>query len=167
MVKSKNGNRWGGVGILLAIGIGTTATVHMTRQYRNAERHINKSFPRSSWKNAGYADPASALETIFWAQTCGDGKTYLASMTPELQQRLQQQFAGDLAKQGVSLEEFFSLRSKQHIGPVTGLYIWGQKTFSNQLLLRVWIPGKGKNTTFKMRKIGNEWRLDGEFYPDY
>lgn len=154
-----------GVGILLAIGIGTTAMVRTARQYWSAARP--KNFPRSSWTNAGYTDPASALETIYWAQTCGDGKTYLASMTPELQQRLQQQFASDLGKQGVSLEEFFSQRSKEHISPATGLYIWGQKTFSNELLLRVWIPGKGKNATFKMRKIGNEWKLDEEFYPDY
>ena len=154
-----------GVGILLAIGIGTTATVSVARHQHSIQTQT--SFPRSSWANAGYADPASALETIFWAQTQGDGKTYLASMTPELQQRLQQQFAGDLAKQGLSLEDFLAQKSKDHIRPVTGFYIWGQQNVSGQLLLRVWIPGARKNATFKMRKTENEWKLDEEFLPDY
>ena len=154
-----------GIGILLAVGIGTTTTALMVQHQQSVQMLTN--FPRSSWENAGYADPTSALKTIFWAQTQGDGKTYLASMTPELQQQLQQQFAGDLAKQGLSLEEFFTQKSKGHIAPVTGFYIWGQKTVSNQLLLRVWIPGKGKSATFKMRKIGSEWKLDEEFFPDY
>ena len=154
-----------GVGILLAVGIGTTTTVLVAQHQHSSQ--MQTSFPRSSWANAGYADPASALETIYWAQTQGDGKTYLASMTPDLQQRLQQQFGNELAKRGISLDDFFAQKSKEQIRPVTGFYIWGQQNASNQLLLRVWVPGKGRNTTFKMRKIGSEWKLDEEFLPDY
>src|SRR5581483_9033829 len=154
-----------GIGILLVVSIGTSTTALVAQHQHNTQTQT--SFPRSSWANAGYADPQSALETIFWAQAQGDGKTYLASMTPDLQQRLEQQFAGQLSKQGMSLEELFTQKSKQHINAVTGFYIWGQQTVSNQLLLRVWIPGKGQNATFKMKKIGNEWKLDEEFLPDY
>jgi len=155
-----------GVGILLAVGIGTTTTALLVVKHQQSVQ-MQTSFPRSSWANAGYADPPSALETIFWAQTQGDGKMYLASMTPDLRQRLQQQYADQLSKQGVSLEDIFAQKSKQHINAVTGFYIWGQQAVSNQLLLRVWIPGKEKNATFKMRKIGSEWKLDEEFLPDY
>src|SRR5581483_9124027 len=75
-----------GIGILLVVGIGTTTTALVAQHQHNIQTQT--SFPRSSWANAGYADPQSALETIFWAQAQGDGKTYLASMTPDLQQRL-------------------------------------------------------------------------------
>lgn len=157
-----------GAGVLLAMSITTGVGFHYLDS-SGSKIHSGgfQNFPRSSWKFAGYADPASALETLFWAQTQGDGKTYLDSMTPELQQRLQQQFGNDLTKQGISLEAFFTQKSKESVSPVTGLYIWGQETVSNQLLLRVWIPGKNKNATFKMRRIGDQWKLDEEFLPDY
>jgi RNA polymerase sigma factor (sigma-70 family) len=154
-----------GVGALLVIGIGTATTALIVQHQYRVE--MQTSFPRSLWTNAGYADPAAALETIFWAQTQGDGKMYLGSMTSDLQQKLQEQFAGQLSKQGISLEGFLAQKSKQHISPVTGFYISGQQSVSNQLLLRVWIPGKGQNATFKMKKVGNEWKLDEEFLPDY
>lgn len=161
-----------GVGVLLAAGVGTGLAIHH-QNLSGPQNNFNRlktepaNFPRSSWTFAGYADPVSALETLFWAQTQGDGKMYLDSMTPELQQQLQQQFGSELARQGISLETFFASKSKESVHPVTALYIWGHQTVSNQLLLRVWIPGKNKNATFKMRRIGDAWKLDEEFLPDY
>jgi RNA polymerase sigma factor (sigma-70 family) len=163
------------VGVAVLFAAGTTTTLVVWRQHQIQSdppanlsgSSLQTSFPRASWANAGYASPALALETIYWAQDHGDGKMYLASMTPDLQERLRQQFGSELTRQGISLEAFFSQRSKEHIGPVTGFYIWGQQTVSNQLLLRVWIPGQEKNATFKMRNIGDQWKLSEEVLPNY
>lgn len=157
-----------GAGVLLATGLATSLTVH--RGYLSGQQNFSRlesDFPRSSWTFAGYADPASALETVFWAQSQGNGKMYVESMTPDLQQRLQQQFGKELARQGISLETFFASGSRESVRPVTGFRIWGHQTVSNELLLRVWIPGKDRNATFKMKRIGDSWKLDEEFLPDY
>jgi hypothetical protein len=152
------------VGLAALLVVGTTATLFVKHQ---DQIQLQTNFPRSSWVNAGYASPEFALETLFWAQSLGDGKMCLASMTTDLQQQLQQQFGSELKEQAISLEEYFTRKSKEDVRPVTGFNIWGKEVVSNEFILRVWISGKEKDATFKMRKVGNEWKLGEQFLPDY
>jgi RNA polymerase sigma factor (sigma-70 family) len=143
---------------------GTTTTLIIQHQHHVK---VRTDFPKSSWALAGYADPASALETILWAGNHADGKTLLASMTPDLQQQLQQRFGDDLQKQGISLEEFFTRSAKNHVSTVTGFRVLSQQIVTDdKIILHLYVQGKEREDTFKMKKIGNEWKLD-QFPPDY
>ena len=152
------------VGLAALLVAGTTATLLVKHQHRI---QFQTNFPRSSWVNAGYASPEFALETFFWAQSQGDGKVYLASMTSDFQKRLERKFGNELKEQAVSLNEFLAQKSKEDVRPVTGFNIWGRQVVSNEAILRVWISGKEKDVTFKMRKVGTEWKLEDQFFPDY
>jgi RNA polymerase sigma factor (sigma-70 family) len=147
--------------VILAAG---TTTLVIQHQHRAQAR---TDFPKSSWALAGYADPALALETVLWAGNHADGKTLLASMTPDLQQQLQQRFGGELQKRGLSLEEFFTQSAKGHVSAITGFRVLNQEVVAdNQIILHLYVQGKEREDTFKMKKIGNEWKLD-QFPPDY
>ncbi len=152
------------VGSTVLLAAGTTTTVVVRH-----EQHLRSQteFPRSTWGFAGNADPASALKTVVWAESLGDGRTLLANMTPELQEQLRQRYANELKQQGVSLEEIVARKAKAAADKITGFYIWGRQVVSNQVLLRVWLAGEGRNATFKMRQVGGEWKLDEQFSPDY
>jgi hypothetical protein len=145
-----------GAAVILTAGTATTLMV----------KHQNKTkaqmeFPESSWKFAGYADPASALVTTFWAGKQGDGKVILRSLTPELQQQLQQRFEPELKKRGMSLEDFFTQSSKQRVRKITGFRVLGQTAITeNEVDLHVYAQGKETEETFKLKKIGNAWKMD-------
>ena len=50
--------------------------------------------PKETWAFSGYGTPEAALQTVAWAMNRGDVKAFLASLTPESQQLMQQQFSG-------------------------------------------------------------------------
>ncbi len=52
--------------------------------------------PKSAWRFAGYDTPEHALESVVWAMSTGDVKTCLASLTPDVAQRVQNKAAEDL-----------------------------------------------------------------------
>ena len=142
------------------------STTTLVIQHRHPAQ-ARTDFPKSSWALAGYANPASALETVFWAGNHADGKTLLTSMTPDLQQQLQQRFEDELQKRGMSLEEFFAQSAKGHVSAITGFRVLNQEVVAdNQIILHLYVQGKEREDTFKMKKIGNEWKLD-QFPPDY
>ena len=141
------------VAAILAVGTTTTLVVHHSHQ-----TGAQTDFPRSSWKNAGYADPVSAFETAFWATRQNDGETLFASLSPELQQKLE----GGL-RAGISPEEFLSQdkNSGSHLNGITGFRVVKSETISdNEAHLHLSIQGKPGEQIFKMKKVGNEWKMD-------
>jgi hypothetical protein len=88
-------------------------------------------------------------------------------MTTDFQQQLQRQFGSELKDQVISPGEFLTQKSKEDVRLVTGFKIWGKEVVSNEVVLRVWISGKEKDVTFKMRNVGSEWKLSEQFFPDY
>jgi len=52
------------------------------------------NIPRESWAFVGYASPEAALQSVVWAMSKGDLKTFLAGATPETQKLMAQQYAG-------------------------------------------------------------------------
>jgi RNA polymerase sigma factor (sigma-70 family) len=152
------------VSTVIILTAGTTTTLVIQNEHHVK---VQTDFPKSSWTLAGYADPALALETVLWAGNHADGKTLLASMTPDLQQQLRQRFGDELQKQGISLEEFFTRSAKNHVSTVTGFRVLNQQIVADdQIILHLYVQGKEREDTFKMKKIGNEWKLD-QFPPDY
>ena len=143
-----------GITVFLALGTATTLVVHQARHSKKPT-----DFPRSSWRNAAYADPASAFETAFWATDRSDGPTILASLTPELQQKLGQ----DVRRAGISPENFLSQakNSVDHLNGITAFRIVRLDAVSStEVDLHVLMDGRQGDYSFKMKKIGNEWKMD-------
>jgi hypothetical protein len=144
------------VGVAAILALGTTATLIGRHNHQAGSQ---TDFPRSSWKNAGFADPVSAFETAFWAASQNDGKTLLASLSPDLQQ----QTGLYLRRAGMSPEEFLSQdkNSASHLKGVTGFHIIKSEVISdNEVHLHLSIEGKQSEKIFKMKKIGDEWKMD-------
>jgi RNA polymerase sigma factor (sigma-70 family) len=142
-----------GVATILAVGT-TILIVH-----RNHQVSAQTDFPRSLWKNAGNADPVSAFETAFWATSQNDGKTILASLTPNLRQKLDL----SLPRVGISPEAFLSQDKygAGHLNGVTGFHVVKSEVVSdNEVRLHLSIDGKQEEQTFTMKKVGNEWKMD-------
>jgi hypothetical protein len=145
-----------GVAGILAVGTTTTLMDH-----HNHEGVAQGDFPRSSWKNAGYADPVSAFETAFWATSQSDGRTLFASLSPDLQLKLGQR----ANLEGIPPEEFFARNknSADHLDGVSGFNVIQSESISeNEVRLHVSIEGKQGEQTFNMKRVGNEWKM-GDF----
>lgn len=52
------------------------------------------TIPKELWAFSGYATPETALQSVAWAMSKGDVKTFLASLSPETQTSYAQQFEG-------------------------------------------------------------------------
>jgi hypothetical protein len=193
---------WLGKGAIVAGGINLTLwlVIGIAVQFTNLRQPMNSGvaalgqhqqpqtdFPRSSWANAGYADPASALETYFWASSRNDGKTILASMSPDYQNEEQQAYGDVIQKLGISFEEFVSRFYASNVAGITGFRILKSEAMSvpegwrpgtarltdyqnlhpdavseDQVHLHLSIAGKPDEQVFVMKKIGNEWKVDDE-----
>ena len=150
--KAKTAIVVGGAAIL-AVGTTTTLMVH-----HNHHAGAQTDFPRSSWTNAGYADPVSGFETAFWATSQDDGKILLASLSPDLQQQLEQ----NLTRTGISPDDFLSQdkNSARHLNGVAGFHVVKSEVVSdNEVRLHLLIQGKQGEQIFKMKKVGNEWKM--------
>src|SRR5665213_4209071 len=91
-------------------------------------------FPRDSWAFAGYDTPEAALESVNWAISQGDENTYMASLSPELQDAMQSQLAdGSFAENG-----------PMEMGNATGFRILDRETVSdNEQIITVYMDGDG------------------------
>jgi RNA polymerase sigma factor (sigma-70 family) len=146
------------VGVVAILAAGTTTTLVIQHQHRVKAK---VDFPISSWASAGHADPPSALASILWAANQSDGKAVLDSLTPDLQQQLRQRFAPILQKRNMSLEDFLTQTSKGHSSPVTGFHVISQEKLSDdEVLLHLTMQGKEGEQKFKVKKIGDEWKLN-------
>jgi len=126
------------IAAILIAGTTTTAIVHY-----NHHASVQIDFPRSSWKTAGYAD----------------GKTILASLTPELRQKLNL----SLSRGNMSPEEFLSQDKygAGHLNGVTGFHVVKSEIVSdNEVRLHMSIQGRPGEQAFTMKKFGDEWKMD-------
>jgi hypothetical protein len=89
-----------------------------------------------------------------------------AWMTPDLQQRLKQQYRVELAKRGVSLEDFFADIERTH-PPGNRVFHLGPANCLKSTPFACPDSRKQQNATFKMREIAGEWKLGEEFLPVY
>jgi RNA polymerase sigma factor (sigma-70 family) len=146
------------VSAVVILAAGTTSTLMV--QHR-AYTVPQTDFPRSSWVFSGYADPVSAFVTSFWATSRNDGKTLLASLTPDLLQKLKLNLPR--GNDAVTPEEFLSQdkNSAGRINEITGFRVLKLEVVSNdQVLLHLSVQGKEGELVFKMKKIGDEWKMD-------
>ena len=114
------------------------------------------NMPRESWVFAGYATPEAALQSMIWAISSGDVKTFRSSLTEEGKQEFQREKQGqlesDLAAEGVEV-----------LGKFTAFRVDGRdyRSEGTVILTVSMVRPDGTPQTEKMpfKRIGAEWKL--------
>jgi RNA polymerase sigma factor (sigma-70 family) len=160
-----------GAAVILAAST-TTLVVHHQHQDHHQPKPqpvapTETDFPKSSWTFAGYADPQSALLSALWSLNGGDLEMFLASLTPGERERQQQQLKIGAQRAGKSSAAFFTAASTSGDMPKTkGFRVLDQQDISDdEVILRISIEETGRGNqpkvvVAKMKKTGNEWKVD-------
>ncbi|HVK59065.1 MAG TPA: hypothetical protein VM735_09810 [Candidatus Kapabacteria bacterium] len=114
-------------------------------------------FPRDQWSFAGYASPESALVSAIWAMKEGNPETYLNSLTPEEQQRI------DKVWQDKSENEILS-KHRNDVSGISAFAIVERETLSpSEMVMSVAISSEGATRTEKIRmnQVGQDWKFGG------
>jgi hypothetical protein len=118
-------------------------------------------WPKGQLAFAGYADPASALETALCAMSRSDTNALAASVTPEAMRRMtREDWVG--AEHGAAADEIAASTRNiaDSLSPSGAFYLVGQKlTAEDQAILDVYFDGEGKTRKFALQRIGAEWKL--------
>ncbi|HXT38398.1 MAG TPA: sigma-70 family RNA polymerase sigma factor [Candidatus Angelobacter sp.] len=59
-----------------------------------SEALTSQTIPKESWAFAGYATPEAALQSVAWAMSTGNVKTFFTSLSPETQREYARRFEG-------------------------------------------------------------------------
>ena len=157
-----------GAAIILAAGTTTTMVVRQQHPQLPEPQPVaagQTEFPKESWVFAGYADPPSALLSSLWAQTKSDSKTFLASLTPESQQKQQQMINDLMRRTGKSREEAFYVVAGR-MNKTKGFQIRGQEIVSDhEVLLHMYVDGNDIALDARIMRVGNEWKIDDYLNP--
>lgn len=110
--------------------------------------------PKESWTFAGYATPEAAVESMAWAVNNGDAKTFMASLTPEMQNDFFKGFAGT--------ETEFIDEGKKELSKFTGFRILQRDVHSdNEVVLDVFMDGDDHSDKLLLKKIDGQWKFAG------
>ncbi len=114
-------------------------------------------FPRSSWNFAGYNSPEAALVSAIWAMKEGDPKTYLASLTPDEQQKAAQNWQTQNKSEAEVAE-----KHKNDVAAISGMRVLEVQTVSpTETVMSVYLDGPGRMEKVRMSQIGQEWKFGG------
>jgi RNA polymerase sigma factor (sigma-70 family) len=145
-----------GASVLLAA---STTTLVIQHQHHLATRN---DVSRAAWVFSGYGEPKSAMMSFLWAIRQADGEQILAACSPGLQQTFQKHFEKQMQASGKSLGEFLAQDTPPRFNSTTGIRILEQKPVSeDRITLRVLALGEQKEHRITVKKIGEEWKVDG------
>ena len=148
----------GVVGVSVLLAVGTTGVV-IQHQHHLATRN---DVSRASWAYSGYGDPKSATMSFLWAIRQGNGEQILDACSPGLQQTFQKHFEQQMRASGKPLGEFLAQDAPARFNSTTGIRILGQEpAFKDQITLRIFALGEQKEHRITVKKIGEEWKVDG------
>lgn len=107
--------------------------------------------PKESWANVGYDTPENTLQTLFWAGSQGDAKTFLASLTAEQQKQIwdketdltEAKLGTELAKEVSKLNGYQITKTAQLAG--------------DQTLLEVLADNETRQ--IKLQKVDGQWKM--------
>ena len=119
-------------------------------------------FPREAWSFVGYAEPASAFQSMIWSLSNGRVPTAMGSFTPEQRARMMAKQNGDNKSEEVIAAEM--MRDMQHTQRFRVLE--QQAVGDEEVQLRVLVNGEKTPETVidrraRMKKIEGEWKFDG------
>ncbi len=145
-----------GAVIILAAGTTTVMVRHQRQQLPKPEPVIagQTEFPKASWRFAGYGDPESAYQSCMWAFRNGDTRTLLASMTADMQKRLEG-------------KTVLTAKDQTEVAKMTGYRILDKQVVSaSEVVLDVETDGEGQGSNgthaskIYLQRVGEEWRFD-------
>ena len=115
--------------------------------------------PRDISKDAltfsGYATPADALQSFYWAASHGNVKMFFASVTPETNIKIIDSFRSE---GDVNDSAWLKARLLDEFGGLETLHVSDESIISdNQILVNY--DGERPGQTVTMIKIGDEWRF--------
>ena len=120
--------------------------------------------PKASLAFVGYDNPDSAIRSGLWAYTTLDGKTILASFSPE---RQEEWLKAHKTPEGVAAQ-VARCPVGANMDKVKGFRILGKQTPSDSVAYyTVYVEGLDITFKEKFKRIGSEWKSDGEFKPDF
>ncbi|EEF61579.1 hypothetical protein [Pedosphaera parvula] len=110
---------------------------------------------KENWVFAGYATPESALQSAVWAMSKGDPKTFIASLSPEMQTEMKKEW-------DQKPESQIAAEGKEGMQKITGYRIQSTKTISaDEVILSMHLEGEDKVEDLTMKRLGSEWKLAG------
>jgi cell division septum initiation protein DivIVA len=110
--------------------------------------------PRESWRFAGYATPEAAFQSVFFAMSQGDYRTFLESLSPEEAARWSgksktpEQLAEDGRREMAKVASYRVLEKDE--------------VSADEVVLVVYAAGgESKVLPMQMRKVGEQWKFAG------
>jgi RNA polymerase sigma factor (sigma-70 family) len=144
--------------IVVAVAATTTTLVIQHQHHMASQNDVS----RDAWVFSGYGDPKSAMMSFLWAIRQADGEQILAACSPGLQQTFQKHFQEQMRASGKTLGEFLAQDTPPRFSTTTGIRILEQKSDSeDQITLRLLALGEQKEHRITVKKIGEEWKVDG------
>jgi len=144
--------------IVVAVAATTTTLVIQHQHHLASQNDVS----RDAWVFSGYGDPKSAMMSFLWAIRQADGAQILAACSPGLQQTFQKHFQEQMRASGKTLDEFLAQDTPPRFSTTTGIRILEQKSDSeDQITLRLLALGEQKEHRITVKKIGEEWKVDG------
>jgi hypothetical protein len=120
---------------------------------RDSSQPTPDYLPRESWAFAGYADPDAALQSCLWAWSSGDPKAVVASFTP-----------AHRAGWGFKSDEEIAKQIARNLSHARGFRILERQNISaSECRLTVSDAEVRQKVGFCYKRIGSEWKFDGEF----
>jgi hypothetical protein len=119
---------------------------------------VRPLLPKEAWTYVGYDDPESALQSTFWARSCGDPAMLVESLSPT-----------DRAAWGNLSDEEVATRLSGKFRLSTGIQILGQKRVSDDeiaLIVNIY-PDRPdiENAELHFNRFGSEWKFDCDLRP--
>jgi RNA polymerase sigma factor (sigma-70 family) len=130
----------------------------------SSEAVNSQTIPKESWAFVGYGTPETALQSVAWAMSKGDAKTFLTSLSPETQKIYAQRFEG-------KTEDEIATMLSDEIGQLPALRLDRKQASADDAVRFVLYSEERDDGTTKtkdeavmtFRNIGGEWRLtEGE-----
>src|ERR1039457_1005370 len=148
------------ISAVIVVGVATTTTTLVIQHQHHLASQNDVS--RDAWVFSGYGDPKSAMMSFLWAIRQADGGQILAACSPGHQQTFQKHFQEQMRASGKTLGEFLAQDTPPRFSTTTGIRILEQKLDSeDQITLRLLALGEQKEHRITVKKIGEEWKVDG------
>jgi RNA polymerase sigma factor (sigma-70 family) len=112
-----------------------------------------EAVPKESWEFVGYAKPESAFQSMVWAMSHGDVKTFLASLSPD---------APDLKDSQGKSEDEIAVKIKEFGGVTAFKIIDNQPVSGDEVILTVYAFGVNESARFRFQRFGNDWKFAGK-----
>lgn len=143
------------VGVAVILAASTTTTLIIKHRHRATEGPVLQR----SWAFVKYATPADTLQSSLWAMSNGDVKTLMDSYADGGNQFM------ETAGKGKSDKEVAAMFAKI-AGMISDFQVISNQTVSSDETILHFHSSRIGNMNVPMKKIGSEWKINGNIASD-